>query len=158
MNTIATPHDGSKTLNYLFIGLPVLTIAIINSSVEHIALSILTFIAGLVALIWTYKMTNRVEETLLRRRRHYDFGTKHFWIFLVVGPLIAGIVGAGVVFVLVLMLFAININLLTLFILLALVAITPLVLIIIYTYKLCSAMNILARDFNQELVNKEAPL
>ena len=76
LDDIAPKKDRTKTMNYLL----ALLLAFITCSI--------------VMYIWFYFITARVEEALSRYNVDYDFGTRDFWLwyilgsFIYVGPLV----------------------------------------------------------------------
>ncbi len=80
LNTLATPHDGKKTMHYL----------------------LLTFLLGplslgIVNLVWGHNITARIHDELVRRGLRFDFTTGTYWgwnilgSFIFVGPFIYGV-------------------------------------------------------------------
>ncbi len=69
IDKIDPKRDGSKAMNYLWAYL----------------LSIFTF--AIAMWVWHYQMAERIEEALSKRDVDYDFGTEHFWGWLVIGSL-----------------------------------------------------------------------
>ena len=66
----APRRDGERTMNYLW---------------AHI-LAMFTF--SIVVDIWHFHIAQRLEEALAIRKIEYDFGTKDFWLFFVLGSLV----------------------------------------------------------------------
>jgi len=65
VNTIASPYDGKKSMNYILV----------------IILAGISF--GIVPLVWTHNITNRIGGELSRRGIDYKFSASDFWIFSV---------------------------------------------------------------------------
>lgn len=74
INTIATKHDGKKTMSYYLIAF---------------VFSWLTL--GIVPLIWFHKLSDRIGRELLVRNLPYQFGTGTFWGWYFFGALLLGI-------------------------------------------------------------------
>ena len=76
INTMASRHDGKKTMFYLL----------------TILLGAITL--GIVPLVWFHRMSDRVGSELLRRGVPQSFGAADFWLwyvlgsFIIVGPFI----------------------------------------------------------------------
>lgn len=70
LDKIAPKRDRSKTMNFL---------------VAYV-LSLFTF--SIVIDIWHYHIAARVEEALSKREIEYEFGTKDFWLWLILGSFI----------------------------------------------------------------------
>lgn len=70
INTIASPYDGQKTSNFIVM----------------LLLSGITF--GIYPLVWYHKLSGRIGAELRRRGIPYDFGTKDFWLWQVLGMMI----------------------------------------------------------------------
>ncbi len=77
INTIATPYDGKKTMNFL----------------------LLTFIfswltLGIAPFVWYHRISNRIGSELARRGIAYSFGAGTFWgwgilgCLIIIGPLV----------------------------------------------------------------------
>ena len=71
VNTICSPHDGKKSMNFY----------------------LLTFIVGpitleIATLVWIHNLCNRIGAELRRRGVNYSFGAKDFWLWGVLGTLI----------------------------------------------------------------------
>lgn len=62
INTIASRHDGKKTMHYCLV---------------LFLFSWLTL--GIVPLVWSHKLSNRIGAELLRRGIDYPFGAGTFW-------------------------------------------------------------------------------
>ena len=90
----APRRNGEKTMNYLW---------------AHI-LAFFTF--SIVVDIWHYHIARRLGEALSAREISYQFGTKDFWLFFLLGSLV--MVGP-----------------------------------FIYFHKLCTAMNLLCENYNE---------
>lgn len=95
IDKVAPRRDCKKTMNYLFAWLGSL------------------FTLSIVMDIWYYSITKRIQEALGEREISYDFDTKDFWCWFVLGSFI--IVGP-----------------------------------FIYYHKLCTAMNLLCEDYNNQ--------
>lgn len=70
LDKIAPKRDRSKTMNFLF----------------AYVLSLFTF--AIVMDIWHYQIAARVEEALSKREIEYEFGTKDFWLWLMLGSFV----------------------------------------------------------------------
>ena len=71
INTIATKHDGKKTMNYLLV------------------LFLLTPITlGIAMLVWMHRISARIGNELDQRGVMASFGAKHFWLWCILGSLI----------------------------------------------------------------------
>ena len=70
IDRIAPRSDRSKTFNYL----------------PAFVLSIFTY--SIVLDVWHYQMARRVEEAIEVRRIDYEFGTKDFWCWFILGSFI----------------------------------------------------------------------
>ena len=70
IDKVAPRRDGERTMNYLW---------------AHI-LALFTF--SIVVDVWHFLIAQRIEEALSVRNIDYDFGTKDFWHWLVLGSLI----------------------------------------------------------------------
>ena len=70
LDEIHPKRDGTKTLDFLIIWI----------------LSIFT--SGLVMTAWHYLIADRIDEALSKRKINYDFGTRDFWLWYVLGSLI----------------------------------------------------------------------
>lgn len=77
INTIASRYDGKKTMHYCLV---------------MFVFSWLTL--GIVPLVWSHKISNRIGNELARRNIDYAFGAGTFWgwgilgSFILVGPFI----------------------------------------------------------------------
>lgn len=72
INIVATRYDGKKTMHYcllLFIVAP------------------LTF--GIASIVWSHKISNRIGAELKRRGIAYGFSAADYWLWNVLGSLIA---------------------------------------------------------------------
>ena len=72
INLIASRHDGKKTMHYcllVFIVAPI------------------TF--GIAAIVWSHRISARIGHELARRGISYSFGAETFWLWNVLGSLIA---------------------------------------------------------------------
>ncbi len=70
LNTIATKHDGKKTMNYILV----------------LLLSMLTL--GIPLIIWMHRVSARIGNELDQRGCMASFGAKDFWLWGVLGMLI----------------------------------------------------------------------
>ena len=70
MNTIATKHDGKKTMNYILV----------------VLLSMITL--GIPMIVWMHKISARIGDELDQRGIMASFGAKQFWLWCVLGSLI----------------------------------------------------------------------
>lgn len=71
INTIASRYDGKKTMHYC------LVVFIFSG---------LTF--GIVPLVWSHRISNRIGNELTRRGISYSFSASTFWLWNVLGSLI----------------------------------------------------------------------
>lgn len=71
LNTICTPYDNKKTMNYL---------------VATLLLGPVT--CGIYPIIWLHKMCNRVGDNLKHRGIAYDFSASTYWLWGVLGSFI----------------------------------------------------------------------
>lgn len=72
INEVVSPHDGKHTMHFALI---------------FFIFSWLTL--GIVPLVWYHRTSNRIGDELRRRGIHMDFGADTFWLWAVVGSLIA---------------------------------------------------------------------
>lgn len=70
VNTIASPYDGKKTMNYF----------------GAMLLGIVTF--GIYPLVWFHQFSDRVGNELNRRNITSDFSSTTFWLWFVLGAII----------------------------------------------------------------------
>ena len=70
VNTIASPHDGKKTMNYFLM------------------LILAPFTIGILAIVWMHKICARMGSEIDRRGIMASFGAKDFWLWGVLGSLI----------------------------------------------------------------------
>jgi len=70
INTIASPYDEQKTPNYI------------------VAMLLSGLTLGIYSLVWGYKLSVRIGAELQRRNIAYEFGSKDFWLWHVLGTLI----------------------------------------------------------------------
>jgi len=72
LNTIASRHDGKKSMNYILV----------------ILLSLVTF--GIYAFVWYHGISNRIGDEIKRRGiKDHVFSSNTFWGWYVLGSLIA---------------------------------------------------------------------
>ncbi len=71
INTIAGRYDGKKTMHYCLV---------------VFIFSWLTF--GIVPIVWSHKISNRIGNELTRRGISYSFDASTFWLWNVLGSLI----------------------------------------------------------------------
>lgn len=71
INTIASPHDGKKTMHYCLI---------------FFIFSWLTL--GIAPIVWIHKMSNRIGAELSRRGIAYTYNAGTYWLWGVLGSLI----------------------------------------------------------------------
>ena len=71
LNTVATPHDGKKTMNYLLMLLILAPITL-----------------GIYGIVWQHKYCNRIGNELKRRGINYAFSAKTYWGWGILGALI----------------------------------------------------------------------
>lgn len=74
LNTVASKHDGRRTMNFILVAL---------------IFSWLTF--GIVPLVWYTRISSRIGDELVRRRLPYSFGGGTFWGWGIFGSLLFGI-------------------------------------------------------------------
>ena len=155
VNDIASRYDGKKTMNVFFLAVPLIIVLalttvliiitpedpIIMDSMEAaklmviglslIALGLALIVLSICLFVWTYRLTKRIGNELLRRNLDYKFGVKDFWLldilacffFLIASELTEGLLS---------------------WLLWSLSFVGP----FIYTYKLTVSMNELAKDYN----------
>ncbi|MDO4568571.1 MAG: DUF4234 domain-containing protein [Clostridia bacterium] len=70
INTVCTPHDGKKTMNYILM----------------LIVSPLTL--GIVPLVWNHRVSNRLGNELRRRGLESNFSASTFWLWGILGALI----------------------------------------------------------------------
>ncbi|MBR6550384.1 MAG: DUF4234 domain-containing protein [Paludibacteraceae bacterium] len=70
INAVAGPHDGLKTMDYVWV------------------LVLSPFTLGILPFVWFHKLANRMGAELHRRGIAYDFSASTFWLWSVVGALI----------------------------------------------------------------------
>ncbi len=76
LNTLATKHDGKKTMNLMLVSF------------------FASITCGISVLVWSHKMSNRIGEELRFRNINYKFNAATFWLwnilgsFIIVGPFI----------------------------------------------------------------------
>lgn len=73
INTIASPYDGKKTMNYFLLMLIVFPIT-----------------CGIWGLVWNHQISSRIGDELKRRGIQYDFSASTFWLWSVLGSLLFG--------------------------------------------------------------------
>ncbi len=71
INRIATPYDRRNTMNFCLV---------------FFLFSWLT--VGILPLVWGANLSGRIGRELKRRRIHYSFGKKTFWLWCILGSLI----------------------------------------------------------------------
>ena len=71
LNTIATKHDGKKTMNYILVALLLTPVTL-----------------GIAMLVWMHKVSARIGNELDQRGIMASFGAKQFWLWCVLGSLI----------------------------------------------------------------------
>ena len=71
INTVASRHDGKKTMHYCLL---------------FFIVSPITF--GIANLVWYHRISNRIGDELARRGISYDFGADDYWIWGVIASLI----------------------------------------------------------------------
>lgn len=72
INLIASRHDGKKTMHYCLLAFIVAPI---------------TF--GIAGIVWSHKISARIGNELARRGISYSFSAETFWLWNVLGSLIA---------------------------------------------------------------------
>lgn len=70
VNTVCTRYDGKKSLHYL------------------VMLLLTPLTMGILALVWNHNICERMGNELNRRQISYDFGSKDFWLWGILGSLI----------------------------------------------------------------------
>ena len=70
IDKVAARHDGERTMNYLW---------------AHI-LAVFTY--SIVLDVWHFQIARRIEDALSERDIDYDFGTKDFWLWFILGSFI----------------------------------------------------------------------
>jgi len=70
LDKVAPKRDGTKTINFLFVFI-----------VAYMTASIAMF-------VWDYHIAGRIEEALIQRGINYQFGTKDFWAYQIIGSFI----------------------------------------------------------------------
>ncbi len=70
LNTLASGHDGKRTMHPLLV----------------ILLGMVTL--GIYPIVWNHRYANRISAELQRRGIPYSFSAKHFWLWNVLGSLI----------------------------------------------------------------------
>lgn len=73
INTVASEHDGKKTMNYLLMCI------------------ICPFTLGILSFVWYHKFSNRLKEESIRRGLPCNFSAKTFWGWNVLGVLLCGV-------------------------------------------------------------------
>ena len=77
INTVASPYDGKKTMHFALV-----------------ALIFTVLSCGIVPIVWTHRISNRIGDEARRRGLPCDFGAKDYWIWgvllscIIVGPFI----------------------------------------------------------------------
>lgn len=72
INLIASRHDGKKTMHYCLLAFIVSPITL-----------------GIAGIVWSHKISARIGAELTRRGIAYSFGAETFWLWNVLGSLIA---------------------------------------------------------------------
>lgn len=72
INTVASRYDGKKTMHFCLLSFIVAPIT-----------------CGIATLVWYHKISNRIGAELKRRGVDYKFSASDFWLWYVVGSLIA---------------------------------------------------------------------
>jgi len=128
LNTVASPHDGKRTMPYwatLLIAIGVVIVVAIGTTIAFAIMGleigslmymVVIYLIALpiviiMELAWFHRMSNRVGDELQRRYIQYSFDAGTFWIWFILGSFI--IVGP-----------------------------------FIYIFKLCKSMNFLCEDYN----------
>lgn len=70
LDKIYPKRDGTKTMRFIL----------------AFILSLFTF--SIVMLVWYHHISDRIEESLIRRKINYNFGTNDFWFWYLLGSLI----------------------------------------------------------------------
>lgn len=73
INTVASAHDGKKTMNYILMCL------------------LCVFTLGILPLVWFHKFSNRVKDESIRRGLPCNFSAKTFWGWCMLGILLFGV-------------------------------------------------------------------
>jgi len=136
INTIASRHDGKKTMHYCLL-----------------VFLVAPFTLGIGALVWMHRLANRIADELARRgvALPFPFGAKTFWLWSVLWPAALSVPLAivSVVFALRIESAAEPYGLILGFA--AAVFVLALVMSVgmyVYIHKLFKAMNTLAADYN----------
>lgn len=141
--------EGKRTMNYLLLYFPFLLgniILSVGNKIEEEMLSdtgrLLMLIFFISILIWQYRFTKKVGNEIKYRNIDYKFGTKTFWLYIV----ILYVILRGV--------FALLVDLLNLEQPIStIIAFIPEALFCVYIYKLIKAMNLLNANENSKLKN-----
>jgi len=71
INVIASRYDGKKTMHYCLLLFLIGPITL-----------------GIAYLVWSHRLCGRIGTELVRRNISYDFGSKDFWLWGILGSLI----------------------------------------------------------------------
>ncbi len=71
VNTVCSPHDGKKSMNYILL-----------------ALIVSPLTGGIGMIVWLYNISNRIETECKRRNLSVDLSSNDFWLWYVLGSLI----------------------------------------------------------------------
>ena len=72
INTVASRYDGKKTMHFCLLAFIVAPITL-----------------GIGAIVWYHRISNRIGNELKRREINYSFSASDFWLWNVLGSLIA---------------------------------------------------------------------
>ena len=72
INTVASRYDGKKTMHFCLLAFIVAPITL-----------------GIGAIVWYHRISNRIGNELKRREISYSFSASDFWLWNVLGSLIA---------------------------------------------------------------------
>ena len=72
INTVASRYDGKKTMHFCLLAFIVTPITL-----------------GIGAIVWYHRISNRIGNELKRREISYSFSASDFWLWNVLGSLIA---------------------------------------------------------------------
>lgn len=135
INTIASHHDGKKTMHYCLL-----------------IFLVAPFTLGIGALVWFHRLTNRIVNELARRNLSYPITVSNYWLLNVLWPIVIGF-GYGIFLVIAIPTGPIavisNITIVTVIVASLFVGILGSVGPFMYINKVFKSMNLLASDFNK---------
>jgi len=164
INTIASAYDGKRTMNFMWLAVPLIilsmlmggllvwvvaltydalsmddvfvsyaadpfTLLIASLLLMAVSVSVLVYLVSM--YVWTYRVTKRIVNELQRRQLSAAFAVRDFWIWYLAASFIFALPAEFVDGV-------------ASYLMMALSFIGPLV----YVYKLITAINTLAKDYN----------